>query len=154
MDGFHGCNQDKSFPLDRDGRLKQSHPYYSQVQGQMLVIERRFCNFVVWCKNDMKIDRVFKNAQFCSKLLKLKQVFNERMLPEIITRSHMPDYDNQNKQYCYCKHPSFEPMIGCDGKNCKIQWFHFVCVGIRRQPKSNWLCKECQNRNLQLEKAL
>ena len=32
------------------------------------------------------------------------------------------------KLYCIGKRPSFSPMIACDGRNCKIEWFHYACV--------------------------
>ena len=34
-------------------KLKHSHPYYSQVQGQMAVTERYWCDFVVCMKKGM-----------------------------------------------------------------------------------------------------
>lgn len=26
---------------------------------------------------------------------------------------------------------------------CKIEWFHFGCVGLKEQPKGKWYCSEC-----------
>lgn len=40
-------------------------------------------------------------------------------------------------------------MIACDAKDCRIEWFHFECVGIRVAPQDKWFCPECQNRNNQ-----
>lgn len=35
-------------------------------------------------------------------------------------------------------------MIACDGDNCRIEWFHFECVGIIMPPKGKWFCPECK----------
>lgn len=26
---------------------------------------------------------------------------------------------------------------------CKIEWFHFGCVGLKEQPKGKWYCPDC-----------
>jgi inhibitor of growth protein 4 len=26
---------------------------------------------------------------------------------------------------------------------CKIEWFHFGCVGLKEQPKGKWYCNDC-----------
>lgn len=26
---------------------------------------------------------------------------------------------------------------------CKIEWFHFDCVGIKERPKGKWYCSDC-----------
>lgn len=48
--------------------------------------------------------------------------------------------------YCYCRCPYDEvsEMIACDGDNCRIEWFHFECVGIIMPPKGKWYCPECK----------
>ncbi|EME50296.1 hypothetical protein DOTSEDRAFT_165419 [Dothistroma septosporum NZE10] len=49
------------------------------------------------------------------------------------------------KGYCYCNGPDSGRMLACDGKECKMQWFHFECVGIEEAPESKkWYCKECR----------
>ncbi|KAJ0178728.1 hypothetical protein K1T71_005503 [Dendrolimus kikuchii] len=35
-------------------------------------------------------------------------------------------------------------MIGCDGPQCVLQWYHFACVGIESPPDGDWLCPECE----------
>jgi hypothetical protein len=48
--------------------------------------------------------------------------------------------------YCYCgKNLPDEPMIGCDGSKCVLQWYHFSCVAISEPPDGNWLCPTCSN---------
>eukprot|EP00250_Pteridium_aquilinum_P012017 c20456_g1_i2 orf=457-1257(-) len=51
--------------------------------------------------------------------------------------------DPNEPTYCYCQNVSFGKMIACDNENCKIEWFHFQCVGIKDQPKGKWYCPDC-----------
>lgn len=48
--------------------------------------------------------------------------------------------------YCYCRCPYDEvsEMIACDDANCKIEWFHFECVGILVPPRGQWFCPGCR----------
>ena len=38
-------------------------------------------------------------------------------------------------------------MVACDSPNCKIEWYHFPCIGLTKKPDSNvanlWYCPEC-----------
>ena len=44
--------------------------------------------------------------------------------------------------YCFCNYISYGNMIKCDNPNCKREWFHFHCVGLKNQPKGKWFCSE------------
>ncbi|KAH0950296.1 hypothetical protein HN011_012490 [Eciton burchellii] len=52
------------------------------------------------------------------------------------------------KIYCYCQCPYDEvsEMIACDGADCRIEWFHFECVGIMVPPKGKWYCPDCRKK--------
>lgn len=52
-------------------------------------------------------------------------------------------FDTNNSTYCYCNGPYVGKMVGCDGENCSIEWFHFECVNLKEAPKDKWYCKEC-----------
>ena len=47
-------------------------------------------------------------------------------------------------KWCYCHDEEHGDMIGCDNQNCKVQWFHYECVGISLAPKGKWYCKNCR----------
>ncbi|KAF3457509.1 hypothetical protein FNV43_RR02167 [Rhamnella rubrinervis] len=51
--------------------------------------------------------------------------------------------DPNEPTYCFCNNVSYGEMVACDNPNCKIEWFHFGCVGLREQPKGKWYCSEC-----------
>jgi len=48
--------------------------------------------------------------------------------------------------YCHCRCPYDEvsEMIACDNPKCRVEWFHFDCVGITVAPKGNWYCPDCR----------
>jgi len=58
------------------------------------------------------------------------------------------------KLYCYCQCPydRVSSMIGCDAPRCRLQWFHFKCVGIKVPPKGKWYCLECTTSSTRLQK--
>ncbi|GAA6008995.1 uncharacterized protein JCM10292_001751 [Rhodotorula paludigena] len=48
--------------------------------------------------------------------------------------------------YCFCHRPSFGEMIGCDAPDCKIEWFHLNCIGLKESPEGSWYCSQCEPR--------
>ena len=52
--------------------------------------------------------------------------------------------DPNEPRYCICQKWSFGQMIACDNPNCKIEWFHYSCVGLTSAPKGNWYCPDCR----------
>lgn len=47
--------------------------------------------------------------------------------------------------YCKCRsHIQGSDMIACDNRDCKIEWFHYECVGITTPPEGEWYCEECR----------
>ena len=48
--------------------------------------------------------------------------------------------------YCVCGLPATKEMIACNAEACKIEWFHFQCVGLITEtiPFEQWFCKLCR----------
>ena len=40
--------KDRELPLEKNGKIKKKHKYYAQIQGQMEVLKKDFCDFFVW----------------------------------------------------------------------------------------------------------
>nr|XP_018900339.1 PREDICTED: uncharacterized protein LOC109032581 [Bemisia tabaci] len=59
-----------------------------------------------------------------------------------------PSGEKNSNLYCYCQCPYDEvsEMIACDGNDCRIEWFHFECVGIMVPPKGQWFCPDCRKK--------
>ena len=53
-----------------------------------------------------------------------------------------------NKLYCVCQspHDDVSEMIGCDAPDCRIEWFHFECVGIMVAQEGQWNCPKYTKR--------
>ncbi|CAI8601926.1 unnamed protein product [Vicia faba] len=51
--------------------------------------------------------------------------------------------DPNEPTYCFCNQVSYGEMVACDNPDCKIEWFHFGCVGLKEQPKGKWFCSSC-----------
>ena len=56
--------------------------------------------------------------------------------------------DANEPTYCFCHQVAFGEMICCDNQDCRIEWFHFACVGLtpETRPTSKWLCPDCAAR--------
>ncbi|KAF2095373.1 hypothetical protein NA57DRAFT_44678 [Rhizodiscina lignyota] len=54
------------------------------------------------------------------------------------------DDDSDDTKYCLCNSVSYGNMVGCDNDECKLQWFHWDCVGLTKEPEGDWLCPVCR----------
>lgn len=54
--------------------------------------------------------------------------------------------DPNEPVYCTCHQVSFGEMVCCDNTDCKVEWFHFQCVGMVSGPPANvkWYCENCR----------
>ncbi|CZT03373.1 hypothetical protein WAI453_012376 [Rhynchosporium graminicola] len=48
-----------------------------------------------------------------------------------------------DKKYCICQSVSFGDMVACDNEACKLEWFHWGCVGLKSEPSGIWICPVC-----------
>jgi hypothetical protein len=46
------------------------------------------------------------------------------------------DIDGDEPTYCYCNSVSYGEMVACDADDCKREWFHLACVGLKVAPGS------------------
>ena len=89
---------DKKFPVTETYKIKRNHPYFYQMQMQMLLTKRSYCDFFVWSKVKENFDklilRVDADISFQQELkAKLINVFEKVILPECLTRK--PDPNNE-----------------------------------------------------------
>jgi len=149
----------KNFCLELcDGELKlrRNHDYFFQVQPQIQLTGSAYCDFCVWTPQEIYIQRILPDEKFFTECVaKATTFFKYGVLPELLgkwfTRKTMleltDDSDNNdenNQRWCYCRKPEEGSMIGCDNKDCPIQWYHTVCLKIKRVPKGKWFCPDCR----------
>ena len=148
--------------VDGSIALREDHPYYSQVQAQIFLTKSAYCDFAVWTTVDLAIVRVFPNQMFWDECVtKATALFKMAILPELVGKwlvhdssvnqntiaetqeGKESDADAENVIFCLCQKQEYGEMIACDKKGCKIEWFHFGCVGLKRKPKGVWICPPC-----------
>lgn len=73
---------------------------------------------------------------------------NSGRLPASAPTNHQifePGVGLVHEVYCKCRsHIQGSDMIACDNSKCKIEWFHYECVGITTPPDGEWYCDECR----------
>ncbi|KAJ8335188.1 hypothetical protein SKAU_G00408270 [Synaphobranchus kaupii] len=73
--------------VEEDGetyRLKRTHFYWHQVQGQLHVAEKTTCYFVVWTLKDFVIIPISRDESWKPNLHVLESFFKELMLPKLL----------------------------------------------------------------------
>lgn len=61
---------------------------------------------------------------------------------------------DDDELYCFCQQVSYGAMVACDNPNCKFEWFHYDCVGLKEPPSGVWYCPDCRKdaKNIKREK--
>ena len=131
--------------LNHQGLVK-SHKYYTQVQGQLAICDREFCDFVVWTPQKTVVQRIYKDFAFIDKLLrKLTTFYVDHVLPTHHIQDPYSSCESNTQLYCFCQEQEHGEMIECENTDCQYQWFHFSCVGINQAPIGSWYCHDCQH---------
>ena len=152
---------DSAFYLERqptgEMKLKTSHNYYLQVQAQLSVCRKTYCDFVCWSTASMHVERIQADAELINSLQpKLSSFFTNYLMPELLTNKlkltgspHDPneecEEDVEEGLFCICREPAYGTMIACDGPECQNEWFHYQCVGLDTEPAGDWFCSECRS---------
>ena len=70
-------------------RLKENHSYYAQIQGQMTLGERPWCDFVIYMHKDISIQRItFNQSYWDDSLTKLVSFYDNCIAPECVSPCH------------------------------------------------------------------
>lgn len=78
--------------------LKQSHNYFYQVQGQMAITGRTWCDFYVWTprSTDYFLQHIVADPEFWEdKVRKLTHFYRKSMLPELVAGRHRSNQELQ-----------------------------------------------------------
>ena len=156
---FNKYCQNKSACLQLDGQkfsLKRDHAYFYQVQQQLHITKRPYCDFVVFAitKDCSKVvqERIFPDADHWTYQVNTLSLFWRLcILPEILGRWYTRKMDLKKELGselnisgdCYCRKTSDEPTAICSNPDCPISKFHLACLCIENVPKS-WLCPHCR----------
>lgn len=58
---------------------------------------------------------------------------------------------DDGRLYCLCQKVSFGDMVACDNEQCKYEWFHWGCVGLKSEPPDIWICPVCTKAGIKRE---
>ncbi|XP_031334306.1 uncharacterized protein LOC116164293 [Photinus pyralis] len=131
--------------------LDQNHSYFHQVQMQMAVAERSYCDLVVWSKKNFYLERVYSDKTFWEcESEKALAFFNNVIMPELLgkyfTRLLPLKQISTNVQdnVPTSKHKVGQhDMICCANKYCSVQWYSLKDLKKKSVPKGVWYCKKC-----------
>ena len=72
-------------------KLRKDHMYFSQVQGQMAITKRPWCDFVIYTEKGLSIERIDFDSTFWEKALlpKLIDFYDNCLAPEIVSPVHV-----------------------------------------------------------------
>ncbi|XP_047135771.1 uncharacterized protein LOC124812781 [Hydra vulgaris] len=154
---LEAIGKDKTFCIqimNTEKKLKQTHPYYFQIQTQLHTCKKKFCDFFVNTSKDYHLERVYPdNSIWTACVTKCQQVFSSSILPELVgkfftrdTKNMDFDFIDDHSLYCYCNGNENGELFPCAGKSCKIKLFHLVCLKLNNKPKKNWLCPDCHKK--------
>ena len=87
---------------DRKIILKQTHPYYHEVQLQLYVglDIYSWCNFCIYTCKGFSVQHILPNTEWQkSKILELEDFFDCFMLPELVCPKYKPRYILKSLHY-------------------------------------------------------
>ena len=73
----------QEFRGERIYKLKESHPYYDQVQGQLFVTNKHACDFVVWTPKDFAIVRIPQDLVWQRNMSVLTDFYFHKFMPHL-----------------------------------------------------------------------
>ena len=69
--------------------LKRSHNYYYQIQGQMAISSRKWCDFVIYTNKKVSVERIsFDEPHWMTMLPKLTDFYTKELVPILEKRLH------------------------------------------------------------------
>lgn len=109
----------------------RKHDYFKQIQGQLFICNRSYCDFVCWTLKGMHIERIHKDERtFLLIAPKLRLIFFMYVLPELLGLNYANE-DNEVDTNCdseveegdegiffFCQKEAYGVMIACDNKEC------------------------------------
>lgn len=125
--------------------LNMEHAYYYQVQLHMYALEKKFCDFLLWCPDFFYGVRIPLNEEFLvDKILKALRFHQHVIKPELLARCYTDNYDIvEIELFCYCSELRDGEVIQCSNRSCEIKLFHLSCTNYLNYGNEDWLCDLC-----------
>ena len=139
--------------VDGGVRLSKKHDYYLQIQGQLAICNKEYCDFTCWTPHGIHVEQITRDeSTFDSFRPSLDAFFKEVLLPLLLrgqssrevkqasSSSNRDSVCSSASHYCWCEQEESGRMVACDNPDCAREWFHFECVGLTRKPRGKWYC--------------
>ena len=66
-------------------KLDRSHAYFYQVQAQLHIVDVDYCDFVVWSKKDLFVERIVRDVDLWDNIIpRVETFFCLCVLPEVL----------------------------------------------------------------------
>ena len=155
------AKKDPEFCLQSDKKnalsLKRNHPYYYQIQLEMLMAGAEYCYFYVYGKSESFYELVPIDLDFLSEKIEIaKRFFVFAVLPELLgkwySKSHITEPkiyhkdSDTNNDICTCQQQRDSETILCADKTCVVKNYHLQCLGLEEKPKRKWFCPYCRRK--------
>ena len=116
--------------------------YYSRP----ILIQRRYYHLKKFYRSRIIPERRWKEGQ--THFIELKEIIdiNENDL-SLCKEASDENQAEDGSSYCFCRQAStLDNLIECSNKRCRIEWFHFSCVGLTKRtiPSGDWYCPRCR----------
>ena len=94
-------------------RLSRTHQYFYQIQTQIFICEKEFCDFVLWTNNSIHMERILPDTDFWQTICETaSDFFYKVILLELTGRfyshtreveDHQQSTDTSKRKWCFCK---------------------------------------------------
>ncbi|XP_022304500.2 uncharacterized protein LOC111111673 [Crassostrea virginica] len=75
------CLETQAFCGEETYRLKETHPYFDQVQGQLYITGKSACDFMVWTPKDCTIIRITQDPDWQPNISVLTDFYFSKFVP-------------------------------------------------------------------------
>ncbi|CAI2347284.1 unnamed protein product [Caenorhabditis sp. 36 PRJEB53466] len=86
------------------------------------------------------------DTSFSGRPRKLTGRVTEMIMSNRVKEESRHKSKRESEEWCICDgvNVDSEMMVECENKNCRVEWFHFDCVGLTASPENEWYCPECR----------
>ena len=151
---FEAVEKNKKFCLQNiDGvtKLSRNHPYYYQIQTQINLCKKKYCDFFIYTEKDYHIERIFPDIKLWEDIIKECEIkFKHLILPELAAKYFTRKLNEENIhlnisiQNCYCNGKEDGELFPCNNIDCLRKLFHLKCLKLINKPNKKWVCPDCK----------
>ena len=76
--------------------ISKEHSYFYQIQAQLAICEKEYCDLVIWSEKSLLVKRIFPDPEFWKIILNKVNIFHKQIImPELVakyfSRSKVPN---------------------------------------------------------------